>query len=527
MWEADDNLSRGVERHRNMRFRQTAADVSISQPQSLREPFDHYNSACPEFSSNRLQEIYGTRTASQAAQALDQTSPALSAKRGLSEAQKFVFAGLFCGLTLGLAWQPSVTLTGLIVLALIFFTAMGLLRALILVKCYRDAAATSRPPLPNPISSKHLPTYTILVPLLNEAEVLPGLIKCLKQIHYPKQKLDIKLIFEQDDHETFAVAQRMDLDEQFELVRVPACYPKTKPKACNYALKFARGEFLVIYDAEDRPEPAQLYLAVQAFRQAPSDLICLQARLNFYNAHENWLTRQFTIEYAIWFYVILPGLHALGLPIPLGGTSNHFRTRALRLIGAWDPYNVTEDADLGIRLAALGYRCGILDSTTYEEANCRPGNWLRQRSRWQKGFLQTWLVHMRQPAQLHRALGIRGFWAVQLIIAGSVATGLAPALFAAGVAFWAAGFVSPADTMMSFPLALVNVSVLVASLTLSACLGIVGLRAAGQAHHVRSIVWMPIYWCLITMGTLKGLWQFFTKRHYWEKTKHGLSQYRA
>ncbi len=527
MLGANEKLSRGVKRRRNKRFRQTGHHFSTSQVPLLREFSTDCNSVSANFAQDWLQEIFNTRESNKAAQTLDQTSPALSAKRGLSAAQQFSFAAFSCCLAVGLAWQPSVTLTGLIALSLIFFTAMGLLRALILIRRQRNSTVGSQPSFPNSTSYRHLPTYTILVPLLNEAEVLPGLIKCLEQLYYPKQKLDIKLIFEEDDIETYAVAQKMDLGKQFELVRVPASYPKTKPKACNYALRSARGEFLVIFDAEDRPEPTQLYLAAHAFRQAPPDLICLQARLNFYNADENWLTRQFTIEYAIWFFVILPGLCALGLPIPLGGTSNHFRTRALRLIGAWDPYNVTEDADLGIRLAALGYRCGILNSTTYEEANCRLGNWLRQRSRWQKGFMQTWLVHMRQPRRLHSALGIRGFWAVQLIVAGSVATGLAPAFFAAGMALWGAGFVSSVDIMTSFPLALVNVSILVASLALSACLGVVGLRAAGQAHHTPSIVWIPIYWCLVTVGALKGLWQFFTKPHYWEKTKHGLSQYRA
>ena len=281
----------------------------------------------------------------------------------------------------------------------------------------------------------------------------------------------------------------------------------------------------MIYDAEDRPEADQLLRSVVAFRKAPADLICLQARLNFYNADENWLTRQFTIEYAIWFYVVLPGLHTLQLPIPLGGTSNHFRTDALRQIGAWDPYNVTEDADLGIRIAALGFQCGILESTTYEEANCRLGNWLRQRSRWQKGFLQTWLVHMRRPLQLYRALGAKGFWGCQLVLAGSVATGLAPAVFCVASVLWLTGLVSVSGTLISFVLGMANMALLAFSLSLSIWLGVLGLRAAGQAKHTRSLIWMPLYWSLVSAGAVKGVWQFLTNRHYWEKTDHGLSHF--
>jgi glycosyltransferase XagB len=181
------------------------------------------------------------------------------------------------------------------------------------------------------------------------------------------------------------------------VIVVPCGLPQTKPRALNYALCFARGSLLTIYDAEDIPDPRQLRRAAAAFAVLPQDTACLQAELVFDNANENWLTRQFTIEYAMLFGMILPALAAHRLPLPLGGTSNHFRIDALRRAGAWDAYNVTEDADLGIRLARLGFDTDTITSCTYEEANVSLRNWMRQRTRWMKGFLATWLVHMREP----------------------------------------------------------------------------------------------------------------------------------
>jgi cellulose synthase/poly-beta-1,6-N-acetylglucosamine synthase-like glycosyltransferase len=224
---------------------------------------------------------------------------------------------------------------------------------------------------------------------------------------YPRDRLDIKLVLEADDTETIAAAEQCG--GGLEIVRVPDHGPRTKPKAANYALSFARGEYLVIYDAEDRPEPDQLLKAVAAFRAAPRRIACLQARLNFYNADHNWITRMFALDYALWFDVLLPGLDRIGVPMPLGGTSNHFRTQILRDIGGWDAFNVTEDADIGIRLSQLGFGVSMIASTTYEEAPIALGPWLRQRSRWLKGYMQTWLVHMRDPLRLLRSAGPGGF----------------------------------------------------------------------------------------------------------------------
>ena len=227
---------------------------------------------------------------------------------------------------------------------------------------------------------------------------------------------------------------------------MPPSQPQTKPKACNFALRFARGEYLVIYDAEDRPEPDQLRKVVATFRRAPPNTACLQCRLNYFNANENWLTRMFTLDYSLWFDQVLPGLERLNMPIPLGGTSNHFRIDVLRELRAWDPFNVTEDADLGIRLTQKGYRVGVVDSTTFEEASCQAGNWIRQRSRWIKGYMQTLLVHTRRPLHLIRSTGPLGFLGFVFFIGGTVLSGLLNPIFWALYLVW---LVAPVDRLRS------------------------------------------------------------------------------
>jgi cellulose synthase/poly-beta-1,6-N-acetylglucosamine synthase-like glycosyltransferase len=240
-----------------------------------------------------------------------------------------------------------------------------------------------------------LPIYTILCPLYKEAHVVPQFVEAISKLDWPKDKLDVMLLLEEDDQDTVATIKAMALPEFVRIVVVPHSMPKTKPKACNYGLAFAKGEYLVIYDAEDIPDPLQLKKAYIGFQKAPENVQCLQAKLNYYNSHQNVLTRFFTAEYSLWFDLTLTGLQSLNSALPLGGTSNHFKTKILRELQGWDPFNVTEDADLGIRLFQKGYRTAIIDSTTLEEATSVMKNWLRQRSRWIKGYMQTYLVHMR------------------------------------------------------------------------------------------------------------------------------------
>ncbi|MGB1540153.1 MAG: glycosyltransferase family 2 protein, partial [Rickettsiales bacterium] len=280
---------------------------------------------------------------------------------------------------------------------------------------YRPGSVLPSKKLP-PMDESTLPVYTLLIPVYDEVAALPRLIESLNALDYPKAKLDIKFIVERDDEKTIHAFKSLKPSGQYELIYVPYSLPQTKPKACNYALHFARGKYVTIYDAEDSPDPLQLKKAVHWFAQQPENVICLQARLNYYNRNHNLLTRLFAIEYAAWFDFMLPGLRKLRIPIPLGGTSNHLHLEKLRNLGEWDPYNVTEDADLGIRLALQGYETDMLDSLTAEEAPIGLKAWMNQRTRWVRGYMQTWLVHMRHPVRLFRELDYNAFWGFQFFI---------------------------------------------------------------------------------------------------------------
>jgi len=377
------------------------------------------------------------------------------------------------------------------------------------------------------LDEKSLPTYTILVPMYKEPEVINYLAGSLRQLNYPLSKLDIKLILEEDDEETIEAAKKLGLEGMFEIIRVPDSLPKTKPKACNYALHFARGEYVTIYDAEDRPEPDQLKKVIAAFRAAPENTVCVQARLNYFNAKENWLTRMFTLEYSLWFDFYLPALEALKIPIPLGGTSNHFKMSVLREVGAWDPFNVTEDADLGVRITQVGYRVGVVNSTTYEEANSRYGNWIRQRSRWIKGYMQTYLVHMRSPVKLYKSIGHVGFWGFQFFIGGAVlSTLLAPILYVMYI-FWLVTDTHAYDVF--FPSLVLYIS-LINLLLGNGYLIYLSMLGAFKRHLYSLIPFgltMPIYWLMMSVAAYKALWQLVHNPFYWEKTLHGITRFNA
>ena len=272
------------------------------------------------------------------------------------------------------------------------------------------AAVASGPEIrTSELADDELPSYTVVVALYRETSVVEELVKAIDALDYPKGKLDIKLVVEQRDVETLGRIVDLRLPARYEVVVAPLGKPQTKPRALNIALSTARGELVVVYDAEDTPAPDQLRLAASRFA-ADKDLDCLQARLAIRNHSESWLSKLFAIEYAVLFDVVNPGLCALNLPIPLGGSSNHFRLRSLVGVGAWDEWNVTEDADLGVRLARFGYRVKALDSDTWEEAPYEFGNWFRQRVRWQKGWMQTLIVHSRRPLFFGVTLDLNERW---------------------------------------------------------------------------------------------------------------------
>ena len=262
-------------------------------------------------------------------------------------------------------------------------------------------------------SKQPLPKVSILVPLFRETEIAHALIARLSRLTYPKCLLDVILVMEEEDEMTRQTLAEIDLPAWIRPVIVPDGSPRTKPRAMNYALDFCEGDIIGIFDAEDAPEPDQITMVARRFQAAPPDVVCLQGILDYYNPRQNWLARCFTIEYATWFRVMLPGMARLGFAIPLGGTTLFFRRDVLEELGGWDAHNVTEDADLGFRLARHGYRTEMISTVTEEEANCRPWPWIKQRSRWLKGYMTTYLVHMRRPRLLHKQLGAWRFWGFQ------------------------------------------------------------------------------------------------------------------
>jgi cellulose synthase/poly-beta-1,6-N-acetylglucosamine synthase-like glycosyltransferase len=373
------------------------------------------------------------------------------------------------------------------------------------------------------LSDAELPTYSILVPVFRETAVLPQLLRGLSCLNYPVEKLEIKIIVEEYDTNLRRALQKFDLPPHIEVIVVPQGKPQTKPRALNYALQFCRGSLLTIYDAEDVPEANQLRKVAREFLNADEKLACLQAHLTPYNPDENWLTRQFTVEYATLFGLILPALAARNLPLALGGTSNHFRTHILRKIGGWDPHNVTEDADLGLRLARLGFRTSVVESLTYEEANTQLVNWLGQRARWLKGFMQTWLVHMRNPVRTGSELGPTGFWTLQALTAGIFVSALFHP-FLVALTLWLLIADPPHVSVSTMVLASLNLEVFVLGYGVAMLAGAKALRQRGLTGWWFTIATMPFYWLLMSIASWLALWQFIIAPFKWNKTEHGLSK---
>ena len=369
---------------------------------------------------------------------------------------------------------------------------------------------------------KKLPQVSILVPLLREENIASRLLEALTAMDYPAALLDIKLVLEEDDVITRAAIPAVTLPPGVEIVTVPADGLRTKPRAMNYALNFCRGEIVGVYDAEDRPDPAQIRAVVAHLRNAPPDVACVQGYLDFYNTGNNWLSRCFTLEYAIWFRVILKGVQRLGIPIPLGGTTVFFRRSVLERIGAWDAHNVTEDADLGMRLARCGYRCEMVASTTWEEATVRVRPWIRQRSRWLKGYAITWATHMRSPRALLRDLGWRGFIGFQVLFLGAITSYLSIPFFwvlwtaTAGfdLAFWNT---LPQPLMVGFFASMILGQAVMLSIAMIAA------RDSGRPGLMPWVLALTFYWPLGAVAAYRAVGEIFTRPFHWHKTEHGLS----
>jgi cellulose synthase/poly-beta-1,6-N-acetylglucosamine synthase-like glycosyltransferase len=452
-------------------------------------------------------------------------NPEQSARRVFSQSQVYVFGALLAGLIVWMYFDVRSLLVTIIALLQVFLLASVAFKVVLSV-------AGAKNEITQPVSSEEiaalpdeeLPVYTVLVPCYKEPEVVGHLIAGLKQMDYPQHKLDVMLLLEEDDLVTLKAARDARPPVNWRFIVVPNRQPRTKPKACNYGLAFARGEYLVIYDAEDVPEPTQLKMSVCAFRKNPANYVCFQAALNYFNATENVLTRMFTLEYSYWFDYLIPGLDRLNLPIPLGGTSNHFDVRKLRKLGGWDPFNTTEDADLGIRASAEGYRVGFINSTTFEEANADLGNWIRQRSRWVKGYLQTFLVYWRHPVALIRTIGLKNFLAFNLFVGGTPLTFLAAPPLWAFFVFWLltrSHAIEPLFPDAILYLALIN---LLAGNFLGIYLNMIAIYLRKNYALMPFALLNPFYWILHSIASYKALGQLFTKPFFWEKTLHGISR---
>ncbi|MBE9637850.1 glycosyltransferase [Salipiger pacificus] len=408
---------------------------------------------------------------------------------------------------------------------LLFSAALALTAANLAIGQIAKLAAfiAGLPPLPpGPRGGQDTPPVSLLIPLHREEEIAAKLVERLHRLDYPRSQLEALLVLEAGDAITRAALQDADLPPWVRVVEVPPGKVTTKPRALNYALNFARGEIIGIYDAEDSPAPDQLRRTAAHFGRAPPNEACVQGILDFYNPQANWMSRCFTIEYAAWFRILLPGFARLGFAVPLGGTTVFFRREALDRVGGWDAFNVTEDADLGLRLARFGYRTALLPLVTREEANCHPWPWIRQRSRWLKGYLITWIVHMRQPRRLFRDLGAWRFFGVQVIfLTGLLQFLLAPLLWS----FWLIllGLPHPLAGSETAPLLGITIALLLGAESVSI---LVGLGGVLRSPHPRLLPWVPTLFLYFPLGTIalyKALWEMLHRPFYWDKTAHGRS----
>lgn len=415
---------------------------------------------------------------------------------------------------------PAVMLKGLLILTFIALISLIIFRIscyLILHKHLFNQHADAKP---SRIIKQ--PKVSILVPLYKESSILNRLVDRLSVLSYPKELLEICLIYEENDLETKTALMHQSLPAYMKRIEVPYGHPQTKPRAMNYALDFCSGYIVGIYDAEDAPEVNQIERVVQKFATCGSDIACVQCVLDFYNAKTNWISRCFTLEYSILFRLILPALDRMCLPIPLGGTSVFFRRDILEKLGRWDAHNVTEDADLGYRLYRLGYRCAWIDAVTYEEANYRLVAWIKQRSRWLKGLFITALVHFKTPLKLHAQIGsLATFTMVSMLIVPWILCPLVPLI----LPLWLLTFGVDLPFYTSLPTW--GISILTAAFITNEILMIFlaySVTHTKQHKHLRPwVITMIAYWPIAFLASYKALYEIFTNATYWDKSEHGLN----
>ena len=438
--------------------------------------------------------------------------------------QRWVLAAM-CVAATGLLINPGAMVVGLSIWAILTLIVNTVLKLATLVTMRKRSHPKRLRFKSNRSNGKaaKLPVVSILVPLFREKNIASNLVRRLAKLTYPKELLDICLIVEEDDTVTQATLASSSVPDWMRQLTVPRGSLKTKPRALNFALDFCRGSIVGVYDAEDAPEPDQIHKIVKRFSECDEKVACLQGVLDFYNPKQNWLSRCFTIEYATWFRIVLPGLQRLGFAIPLGGTTLFFRRNILEELGGWDAHNVTEDADLGIRLARNGYRTELVPTVTYEEANCRYWPWIKQRSRWLKGYAMTWAVHMRSPGRLWRELGPWKFLGFQLLFVGTISQFiLAPLLWT----FWAIplGLPHPMRDVLSDTGFIILAATFIGAEVVTLA---VGTFAVVEKQRRRGLwLWVPtlhFYFPLGALAAYKAFWEIIRKPFYWDKTNHGVS----
>ncbi len=449
--------------------------------------------------------------------------PLVSARSLVSRGQRNFVIGLVLVVVIGLVIDARLTIILAVACTTLSYLTAVIYRAYLFTRSSKiDALEIVTDEDALSVPEADLPYYTIMVPAYREASVILKLIDNLGELEYPSDRLEVLLLVEEDDQETMEALRSADPPSQFRLVAVPPAEPRTKPKALNFGLTLARGDIIAVYDVEDTPDILQLRKAAVALGRFGPEVGCLQAKLSYSNASQNIITKWFTVEYVMWFSYFLPGLSSLGAPIPLGGTSNHFRRSALRTLGGWDPYNVTEDCDLGIRMFRERYQIKVLESITLEEANSDFVNWVKQRSRWYKGYLQTFLIHLRSPRALIREIGVKGVVHLAAFVGGTPILAVLNPLFWILTVMW---FVAhPVFVKAVFP-----AEVYYVDLTLWAVgnfllwyLTVLTARSTARGGLVVAAVLVPVYWVMMSVAALKAMWQLLITPSFWEKTTHGL-----
>ena len=455
--------------------------------------------------------------------ALAQKFPDKSAATIITPLQALAVTFFIIGAVMAFTYLPSISLLVTHIFFSLFYFAVTLMRGAMIVGGADIVKNKLVLLTKSPREDRELPIYTIMVALYKEAYQVKDLVRALGEIDWPADRLQILLICESDDEPTIKKCRQFCVDERFQTIICPASQPRTKPKALNFALPVVKGEFLVLYDAEDRPNKFQLREAHKKFEANP-DIACLQAPLFIHNDRQSWFTRMFAIEYAVLFGLFLPMLAKWRSPIPLGGTSNHFRAEILQKIGAWDPHNVTEDADLGIRLARAGYQCGTIRLPTLEEAPPVFDVWLKQRTRWIKGWMQTFLVHMRHPLRLMRDLGLINGLFFHLVISAIVISALVHPFFIASSIYYGYLLMGGIELdRISWVILGLDVFNLVGAYTTYFAVAFMTVRAKQKQHLAGYILWIPVYWILISLAGWRAFIQLFHSPFLWEKTPHGLA----